>query len=142
MMSMSVVTMAANETPCDLHEEQIQENSKKIAKLESKAEYKETRISELIEDNKRIEEKIDNLTKTVNEVIVNSIKDDNDLNNRVIALETKIKTQNDVLEKYKEEQRKQRDEDRSKANLRLAYVGIGLTILTIILAYIIPNIFH
>ena len=130
------------DTPCDLHETQIQENSQKIAKLESKAEYKETRITELIEDNKRIEEKIDNLTKTVNEVIVNSIKDDNDLNNRVIALETQLKTQNDVLEKYKEEQRKQREEDRQKSNLRLAYVGIGFTILTIILAYAIPAIFH
>ena len=133
--------MSPIETPCELHESQIQENSHKIAKLESKAEYKETRISELIEDNKRIEAKIDKLTETVNDVIVNSIKDDNDLNNRVIALETQLETQDKVLKEYKAEQRKQRDEDRAKANMRLAYVGIGLTILTIILAYVIPYLF-
>ena len=92
----------------------------------------------MIEDNKRIEAKIDKLTETVNEVIVNSIKDDNDLNNRVIALETQLKTQDKVLKEYKEEQRKQRDEDRQKANMRLTYLGVGLTILTIILAYVIP----
>ena len=90
----------------------------------------------------RIEAKIDKLTETVNDVIVNSIKDDNDLNNRVIALETQLKTQNDVIDKYKEEQRKQRDEDRQKANQRLNYVAIGLTILTIILAYVIPYLLH
>lgn len=133
--------MSPIETPCQDHEAQIQENSKKIAKLESKAEYKETRINELIEDNKRIEAKIDDLTDKVNEVIVNSIKDDNDLNNRVIALETQLKTQNDAIDKYKKEQREQRDEDRQKANQRLNYVAIGLTILTIILAYVIPYLF-
>ena len=133
--------MSPIETPCNEHETQIQENSKKIAKLESKAEYKETRITELIEDNKRIEAKIDKLTETVNDVIVNSIKDDNDLNNRVIALETQLKTQDKIIKEYKEEQRKQRNEDRQKANMRLAYLGVGLTILTIILAYVIPYLF-
>ena len=141
-MNTNTVTTMVAETPCESHEQQIQENSKKIAKLESKSDYKENRINELIEDNKRIEAKIDKLTDTVNDVIVNSIKDDNDLNNRVIALETQIRTQNDVIENYKEEQRKQRDEDRQKANQRLNYVAIGLTILTIILAYVIPYFAH
>jgi len=129
------------ETPCNEHEVQIQENTRQIAALETRADYKETRINELIEDNKRIEAKIDKLTETVNDVIVNSIKDDNDLNNRVIALETQLKTQDKIIKEYKEEQRKQRDEDRQKANMRLAYLGIGLTILTIILAYVIPYLF-
>ena len=137
-----MIQMVPIETPCNEHEQQIQENSRKISSLETKADYKDKRINELIEDNKRIEAKIDRLTETVNDVIVNSIKDDNDLNNRVIALETQIKTQNDVLDQYKEEQRKQRDEDRQKANLRLAYVGIGLTALTIILTYVIPHLPH
>lgn len=141
-MKTGMIQMVPIETPCNEHEQQIQENSRKISSLETKADYKDKRINELIEDNKRIEAKIDRLTETVNDVIVNSIKDDNDLNNRVIALETQIKTQNDVLDQYKEEQRKQRDEDRQKANLRLAYVGIGLTALTIILTYVIPHLPH
>ena len=134
--------MTPIETPCNEHEQQIQENSRKISSLETKADYKDKRINELIEDNKRIEAKIDKLTDTVNDVIVNSIKDDNDLNYRVIALETQIKTQNDVIEQYIDELRKQRDEDRQKANLSLAYVGIGLTVLTIILTYVIPHLPH
>ena len=134
--------MTPIETPCQDHEAQIQENSRKIAGLETRADYKDKRINELIENNRRIESKLDKLTATVNESILASIKDDNNLNNRVIALETQIKTQNDLLDKYKEEQRKQRDEDRQKANLRLAYIGIGLTILTIVLSYVIPHLFN
>ena len=134
--------MTPIETPCQDHEAQIQENSRKIAGLETRADYKDKRINELIENNRRIESKLDKLTATVNESILASIKDDNNLNNRVIALETQIKTQKDVLDKYKEEQIKQRDEDRQKANLRLAYIGIGLTILTIVLSYVIPHLFN
>ena len=50
-----------SETPCIAHEEQIQENSKKIAELEAKNGFKAQRINDLIEDNRRIESKIDNL---------------------------------------------------------------------------------
>lgn len=128
----------SNETPCELHEQQIQENAKKIAELETRADYKDKRIDELNNKMDKIESKLDNLTDTVNSVVVNSIKDDNDLNNRVIALETQLKTQNDAIDKYKKEQREQRDEDRQKANQRLTYLGIGLTCLTIFLAYILP----
>jgi len=128
--------MPINETPCTEHENQIQELSRKTAELETRADYKDRRINELIENNKRIESKLDKLTETVNEVIVNSIKDDNDLKQRVITLETKIETQNDVLEKYKEDSRKQRDEDRQKTNTRLTYISVGLAVLVFVLTYI------
>ena len=128
-----------NET-CLQHEEQIQELSRKTAELEAHASFKEQRISELIEDNKRIESKIDNLTDTVNKVMLNSIRDDNDLKQRVLTLETKSDTQEKLLKEYEEKQRKERDEDRQKQNLRIAYLGVGLTILSIVLAYVIPHI--
>ena len=128
-----------NET-CLQHEEQIQELSRKTAELEAHASFKEQRIMEIIEDNKRIEGKIDNLTETVNKVMLNSIKDDNNLNQRVTTLETTIKTQNDTIKEFEEKQRKERDEDRQKQNLRIAYLGVGLTILSIVLAYVIPHI--
>ena len=129
-----------NSETCLQHEEQIQELSRKTAELEAHAGFKEQRISELIEDNKRIEGKIDNLTDTVNKVMLNSIRDDNDLKQRVLTLETKIGTQEKFLEEYEEKQRKQRDEDRQKANLRIAYLGVGLAILSFVLAYILPYI--
>ena len=130
-----------NET-CLQHEEQIQELARKTAELEAHASFKEQRIMEIIDDNKRIEGKIDNLTDTVNKVMLNSIKDDNSLNQRVLALETKQQTHDDLLKEFEEKQNKQRKEDREKANLRIAYLGIGLTGLSILLAYIIPHLIH
>ena len=130
-----------NET-CLQHEEQIQELSRKTAELEAHASFKEQRIMEIIDDNKRIEGKIDNLTDTVNKVMLNSIKDDNSLNQRVLALETKQQTHDDLLKEFEEKQNKQRKEDREKQNLRIAYLGIGLTGLSILLAYMIPHLIH
>ena len=132
--------MSNETTPCVAHEEQIQELARKTAELEAHASFKEQRIMEIIDDNKRIEGKIDNLTDTVNKVMLNSIKDDNSLNQRVLAIETKQQTHDDLLKEFEEKQNKQRKEDREKANLRIAYLGIGLTILSIALAYVIPHI--
>ncbi len=134
---MSVRTMPANETPCIAHEEQIQNNTRKIAELEAHASFKEQRISELIEDNKRIETKIDKLTETVNKVMLNSIQDDNDLKQRVLTLETKSDTQEKFLKEYEEKQRKQREEDRAKTTQYMAIIGTVIGILSFIFAYIL-----
>ena len=125
-----------NET-CLQHEEQIQELSRKMAELAAHAGFKEQRISELIEDNKRIEGKIDNLTDTVNKVMLNSIRDDNDLKQRVLTLETKSDTQEKFLKEYEEKQRKQREEDRAKTTQYMAVIGTVIGILSFIFAYIL-----
>lgn len=129
--------MPPMETPCNEHESQIQENSRKIAELETRADYKELRINELIENNKRIEAKLDNLADTLNGVVVNSIRDDNDLKNRVVQLETKLETQEEVIAKYKKENKEQRDEDRQKLNTRLSVISVGLALLVFILTYVL-----
>ena len=129
--------MSPIETPCETHEQQIQENTREIAGLKERANYKDLRIGELIEDNKRIEAKIDNLTDTVNKVMLNSIKDDNELKQKVLALETKIDTQDKTIAKYKQESKEQRDEDRAKVNQRLTLIGLGISALSIILAFIL-----
>ena len=129
--------MSPIETPCETHEQQIQENTREIAGLKERANYKDLRIGELIEDNKRIESKIDNLTDTVNKVMLNSIKDDNELKQKVLALETKIDTQDKTIAKYKQESKEQRDEDRAKVNQRLTLIGLGISALSIILAFIL-----
>ena len=134
---MSVMRMNVNENQCIQHEEQIQELSRKTAELEAHAGFKEQRISELIEDNKRIEGKIDNLTDTVNKVMLNSIRDDNDLKQRVLTLETKSDTQEKVLKEYEETQRKQREEDRAKTTQYMAIIGTVIGVLSFIFAHII-----
>ena len=132
----------SNETPCTEHEVMIQDNTRKISALETRADYKDKRIDELNNKMDKIEEKLDKLNETVNKVVLNSVQGDNDIQQRVTALENQVNAREDALKQYKEEARKQRDEDRQKANLRLAYVGIGLTILTIILTYVIPYLLH
>ena len=129
--------MSPIETPCETHEEQIQELARKTSSLETRADYKDLRINELIENNKRIEAKLDNLADTLNGVVVNSIRDDNDLKNRVVQLETKIETQEEVIAKYKKENKEQRDEDRQKLNTRLSVISVGLALLVFILTYIL-----
>jgi len=124
------------ETPCAAHEEQIQELSRKTTELETRSKYKEDSIKELKADMKELKESVDTLNETVNKVMLNSIKDDNDLKQRVLALETQIKTQNDTIAKYKQEAKDQRDEDRQKMNLRLTAISVGLAILIFALTYI------
>ena len=125
------------EMPCALHEERIQELSKKTAELEAKNGFKQQRINELIEDNRRIEKKIDKLTETINKSILASVQGDNDLEQRVNNIETTIKTQNDTLKSYEKKLRESREEDRAKINQYIAIIGVGLTILSLLLAYII-----
>ena len=120
-----------------IHEEQIQDYSKEIAELEAHAEFKEQRINDLIEDNKRIEAKIDNLTDTVNKVMLNSIRDDNNLNNRVTTLETKTDTQEKIIAQYEEKARKEREEERQKTNTYLAYIAAAIGVLSFIFAYLL-----
>lgn len=124
------------ETPCIAHEEQIQELSRKTAELEAKNGFKAQRINELIEDNRRIESKIDKLTENVNNIVVNSIKDDKDLKEDITKLKTKIEAQEKNFEKFEEKQKQQRDDDRAKTNQYLTVIGIGLGVLYFVLNFV------
>ena len=124
-----------------LHEEQIQGYCKKIAELEAHAEFKEQRINDLIEDNKRIEAKIDNLNDTMNKVMLNSIRDDNDLKQRVITLETKADTQEKIIAQYEEKAKQEREEERQKTNTHLAYIGTAMGVLSFVFAYLLRGLF-
>jgi len=111
------------ETPCQDHEQQIQENSKKIAELETKAKYKEKRIDELYDKIDKMEEKIDKINENVNKIVQSSIQSDNSLEIRLTKIETDMKNQKD------------------ESKRRITYIGIGLTILTILIN-IYFNIIH
>ena len=124
-----------NET-CLQHEEQIQELARKTAELEAHASFKEQRITELIKDNKRIESKIDKLTESVNKSILASVQGDSDLQQRVLALETKSDTQAKLIKEYEEKARKQREDDRAKFNQNIAVIGVVMTAISLIIAFI------
>lgn len=82
-----------------LHEDQIQGQSRKIAELETRADYKEKMITDLNETMKDMKKSMDSLEKTINDFILKSINDDSALRelvniqeNRITALETTNKT--------------------------------------------------
>lgn len=90
--------MAADHIEC-LHEEQIQGQSRKIAELETRADYKEKMIGDLNESMKEMKKSMDSLEKTITEFILKSINDDstikeivNSQGNRITSLETTNKT--------------------------------------------------
>lgn len=82
-----------------LYDEQIQGQSRKIAELETKADYKEKIIMDLKSDIKDLKDSMDSLDKTITDFILKSINDDsvlrelvNKQDNRITALETTNKT--------------------------------------------------
>ena len=81
-----------NVTPCNEHEQQIQENSRKIAELETRADYKDKRIDELNDNMKELKQSVNDLDKTINEYIIHSIKDDNTLKDYISSLENRVTT--------------------------------------------------
>lgn len=95
---MMVVKIMSEHVDC-AHEEQIQGQSRKIAELETRSNYKEKMIDKLNENMKDIKETIESLDKTINNFILKSINDDGKLkeiinkqDNRITALETANKT--------------------------------------------------
>lgn len=75
-----------------LHEDQIQQLSRKIAEIEAHIAYKDKRIDEIIIDIKELNKNIKELTKIVNNLMIKSNKDDNKIDKKVTSLESTQKT--------------------------------------------------
>lgn len=90
-----------------LHEDlerKVEEHSLQIQQLHDEVDFKKWKIDSLIE-------KIDNLTTVVQQIQLNQIEDDNDIKNRVIALETSLNTTRWII-------------------------GVGLTVVGLVIAYL------
>lgn len=109
-----------------LHEDKIN----KITELEAKAEYKEKRIEELYDKMDKLETKLDNLSENINTLILQSTKDDKELELRLKAIETELALQKQIS-----------IENHNRVSSLLAVVGVGLTIITILIN-VYFNIIH
>jgi len=105
-----------------IHEDQIQGQSRKIAELETRADYKDKRIDDLYNKIDKMEEKIDTLNKNVNQLILLSNKGDTDLELRLKAIETELELQKQTS-----------ITNHNRISQLLAVVGVGLTIITILI---------
>lgn len=113
-----------------IHEDQIQGQSRKIERLEARADFKDKRLDELNSKMDKMEEKIDDLSKDVNKLILQSTKDDNDLELRLKAIETELALQKQTS-----------NDNHNRLSSLLAVVGVGLTIITILIN-VYFNIIH
>lgn len=110
--------MPKNDYNC-LHEELIQKHSLKITALETELMYKKEKLDDLKEDNKRMENKLDEINEKVNEIILVSKSDDDKLDKRLLKIETRLSTQEDMAKNNKDD-----------FNLKLAVITVIFLVLT------------
>lgn len=96
-----MITMAAEYT-C-IHEEQIQGQSRAIERLDAELSYKKERLDDLKEDNRRMEGKIDELSKDISDFISESDSKDSALNERLIKIETRQEVQDEATKKNRDD---------------------------------------
>ena len=119
-----------NETPCNEHETQIQDLARKTSALETRADYKDKRIDELNVKIDKMENKLDKLNENVNQLLVISNQSDSDLEVRLKAIETELALQKQTS-----------INNHNRLSSLLAVVGVGLTIITILIN-VYFNIIH
>ena len=118
---MHLVMKMAPEYEC-IHEELVQDHSLKIKELEARAKFKEERIGEINNKIEKMDTKIDKLNENVNELLLQSKQGDTDLELRLKAIETELALQKQTT-----------TENHNRVSQLLAMVGVGLTIITILI---------
>ena len=114
--------LLTNETPCQDHEEQIQTNTRKIAEVQTELKFKEKRIDDLYLKMEKVESKIDIMNENINQLVLQSNKDDTQLELRLKAIETELAVQKQIV-----------NENHNRTSTLLAVIGVGLTIITILI---------
>lgn len=115
----------AVETPCSQHEEIIQNHSRKIAELETRADYKEKMIDSLDDKMEKMDKKMDELLDGFNDFKIESNHYDAKLELRLNTIETQIELQNQKI-------RDNKADSESRTNRLFLIIGTVLTIITII----------
>lgn len=101
-----------------IHEEQLQNHSRKIERMDAELNYKKEKLDEIKADNKRMEDKIDDIKEDLNNLILKSTTDDDKIENRLTAIETEQKVM------------------KEQNNKKIAIIGVILAILTFYFNYI------
>jgi len=106
------------------HEELIQDQARRLERIEAELSYKKEKLDEIKEDNRRMETKIDDIKECMNKIVLKSKTGDDDIQNQITALQTKIETN----EKASETQF-------TKLSTYMAVMGIVLVVLDLFLKY-------
>ena len=115
-------------TEC-IKDEQIQNHSRKIAELETRADYKEKMIDDLNDKMDNMDKKMDALLNGFHNFELQSNKNDAELEVRLKAYETELSSLKQQLHDNKIEQD-------NRLNRYIAVVGLVFTAITIIIKFI------
>lgn len=74
-----------------IKENQILKHENEIVELQTRADFKDRRITELNENIHEIDRKLDDIKDRLQELQLRSVVDDSDIDNRVTALENTVK---------------------------------------------------
>ena len=74
-----------------IHEDKFQEAETKLAHFQSRMDFKEEKIDQLVMDFKKMDEKLDKITENIHQLQLDSAKDDFNIDNRVTQLETTVR---------------------------------------------------
>ena len=107
------------------YEEQIQGQSRKIERLETRADWKDQRLDEIDKKIEKMDEKIDQLLNGFNDLKLQSNNDDSQLELRLKAIETELEANKNAVQDY-----------RNRFTLILSMITIFFTALTFILNYL------
>lgn len=75
-----------------IREKQINKHDTEIAELKTRSVFKEEKINELSESMEKMDEKLDSINDSIQELKLQSAQDDFNIDNRVKALESKLET--------------------------------------------------
>ena len=93
-----------------------------VTQLKAHQEYETQRIDELRDKIDKMDKKLDKVLEGFNDLKLQSTKDDNQLELRLKAIETELELQKKVTL-----------ENHNRVSTILAVVGVGLTIITILI---------
>ena len=108
-----------------IEKDQLSNQSRKIAELEAKAEYKEKRIDELNDKINNMDKKLDILVQGFNDFKMDSNKGD-------VELELRLKTNETEIANLKEALNKKEADEQKRFTNQLAVFAIICTVITII----------
>lgn len=75
-----------------IREDILAEHTNKLTELSTEIHFKKEKIDQIMENQQKMEDKIDNLTTVVSNLQLQSLKDDKDIDNRVARLESTVQT--------------------------------------------------
>lgn len=75
-----------------IREDVLNDHNTRLTELTTEVHFKKEKIDQIMENQQKMEDKIDNLTTVVSNLQLQSLKDDKDIDNRVARLESTVQT--------------------------------------------------